>query len=934
MTILGITRTALAALVLAVLPASARPALAQPAGNQMCGDGTTFTVHLPGTTLGVDDSEGLFRKVNVPDSGPADSITLPNGCRIYALFVSGYGNNRQFTDIPFYKVAEFVARNDGYVHVAWWNNLLKEYLGGPLHPVDIVIRRLFGLLEDVVIPPGPSTSELGPQAGAFLPLPLAPDLPKANPDEDFQFQSDAAAMIRAIRQHNPEAIVIVAGHSMGGNAVARLGIENRDLEIDLLAPIDPVGNRDSPRGLAGTRTFNWTRWRVANNFRGYKQWDCVRNSLGLCRDFDSRLLFVRYECAPTGPFLAVRPVFASRAPVACPASIPYVDPGIRRGISSNIRHLYHRWQQESIWPVDFLRTERLNHPQPRSSSILGPNYQEPVPATLFATSPDATCRFGVDPRDPAFDCEPEDGHGEIIGHRGSLGELRPALQMRNWPNTPEGRRAAMIEMATADSSWFRRPQNPDLCMVCDDMIAIVQQLLDSSPAPTEEDLTAPVVLATATPGPNANGWNNEGVVVQLSATDEVNGSGVLNIETSLTGAQTGGSVHDGDAAEETIGGEGTTTLGYFARDAAGNEGDPAMLEVRIDRTAPQISAGTDAQPNASGWFNRSVVVSFPAFDEPGGSGLAESSEDVAVATEGQEQEVTGTATDRADNQATAAAVLNIDLTAPGISLAARTPAANAAGWNNSDVTVSWNCTDALSGPAAASVAQTLAAEGAGQSTTGTCADLADNTAFDTQAGISIDRTAPSVGIDSPGNGAAHLLHAAVTTAFGCGDSLSGVRLCAGPAPSGSPLGTATVGVKQFTVTSEDAAGNSANRTHAYSVLYGFSGFMPPASPLPAVNVAKAGRTVPIKWSLHDAAGAAVLDLDAVAGIGSTAVSCDETDGPAVEVEPAVATGDTLLRIEDGQFVFNWKTSDSWRGCRVLELKLVDGTSRTLAFRFR
>jgi pimeloyl-ACP methyl ester carboxylesterase len=295
-----------------LLTAAVRSVEAQPNGNEMCGDGTTFEVQLPATNVGIDDSEGLFRIIDAPPP-PPDTVVLPNGCRIYAILVSGYSNNKHFYDWPFYKLAEFVARNNGYVHFSWWNNLLQEYLVGPLHPVNITVRRLFGLLDDIVIPPSPNNPHTVNSLLAFAPS--AVDLPKANPDEDYQFQSDASRVIRAIRQRNPNALIIVAGHSMGGNAVVRLGM-NRDLEIDLLAPIDPVGNRDKPRAMPFTD--NWTRWRVANQFRGFKQWDCVRTDFGFCRDYDSRLLHTRFECVPVGPYLPVRPLIATRAPFACP----------------------------------------------------------------------------------------------------------------------------------------------------------------------------------------------------------------------------------------------------------------------------------------------------------------------------------------------------------------------------------------------------------------------------------------------------------------------------------------------------------------------------------------------------------------------------------------------------------------------------------------
>jgi len=332
------------------------PVFAQPPANnpdEMCGDGTTFTVQLTGSNLGIDDSHGLFQVIERAPSNSQDSVTLPKGCRIYAIFISGYGNNWNYTDIPFFKVAEFVAKHNGYVHVGWWNNFTKEYAARPLFPFDVVIRLPLGF-EERILPSPAKPDDLGIiDWTAFAPALATLDRPKANPDEDVQFQLDAGKVIQAIRANNPDAIIMVAGHSMGGNAVARLGF-NPDLPIDLLAPIDPVGNRDQPRGIPGLSSFNWTRWRVANEFRGYKQWDCVRNSLGLCQDFDSRLFYVSFHCVPVGEYRPA-PLIPTRS-IACPFALPYSDPGTRNTIGPNIKHLYHRWQHEALWPVDFLAT--------------------------------------------------------------------------------------------------------------------------------------------------------------------------------------------------------------------------------------------------------------------------------------------------------------------------------------------------------------------------------------------------------------------------------------------------------------------------------------------------------------------------------------------------------------------------------------------------
>jgi hypothetical protein len=66
-----------------------------------------------------------------------------------------------------------------------------------------------------------------------------------------------------------------------------------------------------------------------------------------------------------------------------------------------------------------------------------------------------------------------------------------------------------------------------------------------------------------------------------------------------------------------------------------------------------VAALTDVAPNAHEWNGSPVVVSFPATDEPGGSGLSSSSADVPVNSEGAGQLIEGGAEDNADNAASA-----------------------------------------------------------------------------------------------------------------------------------------------------------------------------------------------------------------------------------------------------------------------------------------
>ena len=179
-----------------------------------------------------------------------------------------------------------------------------------------------------------------------------------------------------------------------------------------------------------------------------------------------------------------------------------------------------------------------------------------------------------------------------------------------------------------------------------------------------------------------------------------------------------------------------------------------------DTVPPTTTKVATPAPNPTGWNNTDVTLTFAATDaaEPGGTpsgvasitvtvnGVSQScpsgpSCTVVLTAEGAST-VEFFATDNAGNaETTQSQVHKIDKTGPTIT-SAQTPAANAAGWNNTDVTVSFSCEDALSGVESCSAATTLTGEGAGQSVTGTAVDLAGNSASATVGNINIDKTAP------------------------------------------------------------------------------------------------------------------------------------------------------------------------------------------------
>ena len=127
------------------------------------------------------------------------------------------------------------------------------------------------------------------------------------------------------------------------------------------------------------------------------------------------------------------------------------------------------------------------------------------------------------------------------------------------------------------------------------------------------------------------------------------------------------------------------------------------------------------------------------------SGVVAATITQTVSAEGEDQSATATCEDEAGNTASDTQDrISIDLTDPGIAFAGQDPAANGAGWNRTDVDLTWDCTDHLSGPEDPSVTETITGEGTDLSATGTCTDLAGNTASDAQGGVDIDRTDPGI----------------------------------------------------------------------------------------------------------------------------------------------------------------------------------------------
>ncbi|VAW87327.1 hypothetical protein MNBD_GAMMA17-1579 [hydrothermal vent metagenome] len=227
-----------------------------------------------------------------------------------------------------------------------------------------------------------------------------------------------------------------------------------------------------------------------------------------------------------------------------------------------------------------------------------------------------------------------------------------------------------------------------------------------------------------------------------------------------------------------------------------------------DNTAPTITAALSMPANAAGWHQQDVTVTFTCTD----AGIAACPAPVTLSTEGAGQVISGTATDVAGNSATASITVNLDKTQPTMT-ATSTPLANIFGWHNSDVIVSFSCSDTLSGIVQCPADLLIADGGAGQVVNVT--DLAGNSAVSSIT-LMIDKSAPVVTINSPLAGA-QLTETPVTVNGSVVDTntitsltVNGIALT--PATDGSFSGAIplTEGANTLTATAIDIADNSGS----------------------------------------------------------------------------------------------------------------------------
>jgi hypothetical protein len=363
-------------------------------------------------------------------------------------------------------------------------------------------------------------------------------------------------------------------------------------------------------------------------------------------------------------------------------------------------------------------------------------------------------------------------------------------------------------------------------------------------------------------------------------------------------------------------GIGTQTATCTYTDTGGLTETTSAIYTVVDSGAPIVTATATPAANGNGWNNTDVTVSYDCTDT-GGSGVDAAASDLADDVLSASGTASGTCVDNAGNSASDSIAVLIDKDAP-IVIASADPAANGNGWNNTDVTVSYDCTDTAGSGVDAAASDldddVLSASGTAE---GTCVDNAGNSASDS-IDVLIDKVAPTVAWSGSINDGDSFFFGSVPVEPTCDavDDLSGPAGCTVTGYSQD------VGTHTLEATATDVAGNSTTASRTYTVkAWTVSGFYAPVDRGIHNNV-KTGATVPLKFEVF--AGPTELTNTSVVSTFTQKIACASGVGDDIE---QYATGSTSLRYDTsaGQFIFNWKTPSQKGACYRVTMVTNDGS---------
>lgn len=321
------------------------------------------------------------------------------------------------------------------------------------------------------------------------------------------------------------------------------------------------------------------------------------------------------------------------------------------------------------------------------------------------------------------------------------------------------------------------------------------------------DASGPAVSVSAARVPDHDGWYTHPVAISWSGTDPVSGVESCTAPLTYSGPDT--------ANASTVGG---------CTDNAGNSASPPSLAFRYDATPPVTSAVPARAPDANGWYNHGLRISWAGSDPVSGiascSSLLYSGPDAGAVTR------SGACTDRAGNASSPSSFrFRFDSTAPnGLGVAPSRPPDHD-GWYNHALALRWFATDVLAGIASCTSLTYGAPDKTGGRLLGGCTDRAGNHSVSLPFVLRYDQDPPTLaalrlkGLDGAvalrwrATGASELQ---ITRSAGSGSASKGVY--SGTGSAFTDRNVENYVRYHYTLTAQDPAGNSVARTASVTPL--------------------------------------------------------------------------------------------------------------------
>jgi hypothetical protein len=191
-----------------------------------------------------------------------------------------------------------------------------------------------------------------------------------------------------------------------------------------------------------------------------------------------------------------------------------------------------------------------------------------------------------------------------------------------------------------------------------------------------------------------------------------------------------------------------------------------------------------------------------------------------------------------------------------------------------------------------------------------------------------DLTPPS--LTMPNLASSYVYNSSLTLRFGAEDAESGIfsieaTLNGVPVSSGQTVVLDHPGTNTFTLTATDKVGNTATQSASFSVLYNFTGYLPPV-PNDGSGLFKYHSVIPLRFQLSDAHGTPVST--AVGVLTLEKISSGTLSGTPIDATgPGNADTGNLFHYTSGADIYEYEldTTPLSRGTWQIQTRLDDGS---------